>query len=78
MLLGYGTGVCWFISVNHLSNANVLVFSHVRFSISLLGFDSLYMGHHFLVQVTCRLQDLSMGGLGVEDSAFVICFVDYM
>ena len=60
--------VSWVTSVNHLSNANVLVISHIRFSISLLGFDSPYMGHHFQVQVICYLHGHSLEGFGVEDS----------
>ena len=71
MLLGYGKGVSWFTSVNHLSNVNVLVISHIGFSISLLGFGSPFLGHHFQVQETCRLQDLCLETLGVEDSALL-------
>ena len=59
--------VSWFISVNHISNAIVLVISHTWFSISLLGIGSPYMGHHFQVQVICHLQGHSLGGLGAED-----------
>ena len=39
--------VSLFISVNHISNAIVLVISHTWFSISLLGIGSPYMGHHY-------------------------------
>ena len=60
--------VSWFISVNHLLNANILVIAHNWFSISLLGFGSPYMGHHFQVQVICHLQGRSLGGLEAEIS----------
>ena len=52
--------VIWFISVNHLSNAIVLVIVHIWFSISLLGCGSPYMGHYFQVQVACHLQGHSL------------------
>ena len=58
-----GCAVCWFILVKNLSNANVLVIAHIMFSISLLGVGSPYMGHHFQVQVICRLQGSNLGGL---------------
>ena len=69
--------VNWFISVNHLSNANVIVISHNWFSISLLGYGSPYMGHHFQVQVICNLQGRSLGGLGLI-VLFVVLFWYYM
>ena len=47
MLIGYGKSVTWPSSVKHLSDANVLVNSHLLFRIALLGFDSPYLGHHF-------------------------------
>ena len=52
----------WFMEIEHLSIANVLVIAHTVFSISLLGFGSPYMGHHFQVQVACHLQGHSLGG----------------
>ena len=74
MSIGFGNGISWFTCVKHLSDANVLVNSHIMFSVSLLGFSSPYLGHHFQVQVTCRLQGLSLGGLGVEDSTcYLFC-----
>ena len=70
-----GSVVCWFTSVNLLSNANVLVISHNWFSISLLGIGSPYMGHHFQVQVICHLQGRSLGGLEAERSFCCYRFV---
>ncbi|CAL5368263.1 unnamed protein product [Camellia sinensis] len=66
MLIGYGKNTSWLISVKHLSNANVLVNSDILFSISLLDCGSPYLGHHFQVQVICRLQGHSLGGLGAK------------
>ena len=70
--------VSWVTSVNHLSNANVLVISHIWFGISLLGFGSSYMGHHFLVQVICRLQGRNLGGLRLIALFFVSLIWYYM
>ena len=51
----------WFMKIEHLSIANVLVTAHTMFSISQLGVGSPYMGHHFQVQVACHLQGHSLG-----------------
>ena len=67
--------VNWFTSVSHLSYANVLVIVHIWFSISLLGFGSHYMGHHFQVQMVCHLQGRSLGGLEAERSFCCYRFV---
>ena len=45
----------WFMEIEHLSIANVLVIAHTVFSISLLGFSSPFMGHYFQVQVVGHL-----------------------
>ena len=50
----------WFMEIEHLSIANVLVIAHTVFSISLLGVGSPYMGHYFQVQVACHLQGHSL------------------
>ena len=73
-MIGHEKGVSWFTSIEHLSDADSLVNSHILFCISLLGFGSPYLGNHFQVQVTCHLQGHSLGGLGVEGSTFVISF----
>ena len=52
----------WFMKIEHLSIANVLVIAHTVFSISLLGVGSPFMGHYFQVQVVCHLQGHSLGG----------------
>ena len=52
----------WFMEIEHLSIANVLVIAHIVFSISLLGIGSPFMGHYFQVQVACHLQEHSLGG----------------
>ena len=70
--------VSWFNSINHLLNANVLVIAHIWFSISLLGFGSPYMGHHFQVQMACHLQGHSLGGLEAERSFCHYLFLYYM
>ena len=51
----------WFMEIEHLSIADVLVIAHTVFSISLLGAGSPFMGHYFQVQVACRLQGHSLG-----------------
>ena len=61
--------------VKHLSKANVLVFAHIMFSISLLGVGSLYMGHHFQVRMVCHLQGRSLEGLEVEGTFCYYLFV---
>ena len=53
----------WNISVDHLSNAVILVIVYSWFSIFVLSCGSPYMGHHFQVQVACHLQGHSLGGL---------------
>ena len=63
MLIDYEKGLRRFISVKHLSNANVLVISHMWFSISLLDFGSPFMGHHFRVKMVCNIHGRSLGGL---------------
>ena len=50
----------WFIAIEHLSIANVLVIAHTVFSISLLGIDSPFMGHYFQVHVAYHLQGHSL------------------
>ena len=52
----------WFMKIEHLSIASVLVIAHTVFSISLLGIGSPYMGQFFQVQVACHLQGYSLGG----------------
>ena len=52
----------WFMKIEHLSIANVLVIAHTVFSISLLGCGSPFMGRPFQVQVACHLQGHSLGG----------------
>ena len=72
ILIGHGKGVSWFTSIEHLSDTDSLVNSHILFSISLLGFGSPYLGNHFQVQVTCHLQRHSLEGLAAKGSTFVI------
>ena len=52
----------WFMEIEHLLIANVLVIAHTVFSISVLGCGSPFMGHHFQVQVACHLQGHSVEG----------------
>ena len=62
IVMGPYSDINWLLSVNHLSNAIVLVIAYIWFSISLLGCGSPFMGHHFQVQVICHLQGHSLGG----------------
>ena len=50
----------WFMKIEHLSIAKVLVIAHTEFSISLLGIGSPFMGHNFQEQVVCHLQGRSL------------------
>ena len=63
-------GISGNISVDHLSNAVILVIVYSWFSIFLLDCGSPYMGQHFQVHVACHLQGHSLGGLRL-----LSCFV---
>ena len=78
MLVDYKNGVCRCTCGEHLTYANVLVISHIWFNISLLGFGAPFLGHHFQVQVTCHLQDHSLGGLEAEVSVLVVLYMLYV
>ena len=60
----------WFMEIEHLSIANVLVIAHTVFSISLLGVGSPYMEHYFQVHTS---KDIAWMMMRVEDSFCLFC-----